>query len=325
MKPSILVATKGSGSWDPERWAERIRSLLPGRTILTTNGKGIYEGAEAPLRDVHYVLVWKPKQPTLDRLPALRAIFSLGAGVDHIFALPRLPAVPIARIVDRDLTMRMTEYVVWQVLDHLRRGPAYRRLQREGRWDEFEQPAAAHVTVGLMGLGIMGADAAEVLLRLGFQVRGWSRTKKIFPGVETYAGEPELDAFLAGTDILVSLLPLTPETKNFIDINLLRKLRRDGPLGGPILINAGRGGSQVEADIVGALEDSTLVGAGLDVFQTEPLPADSPLWSFGNVTITPHVAAVSDAQALARQIADQIEAFERGEPLRNCVEQERGY
>ena len=232
MKPSILVATKGSGSWDPERWAERIGPLLPGRTILTTNDRGIYEGAEAPLGDVHYVLVWKPKQETLDRLPALRAIFSLGAGVDHIFALPRLPGVPIARIVDRDLTVRMTEYVVWQVLDHLRRGPAYRRLQREGRWHEFEQPAAGHVTVGLMGLGIMGADAAEVLLRLGFQMRGWSRTKKHISGVETFAGSAELDEFLSGTDILVALLPLTPETRNFIDINLLRKLRRDGALGG---------------------------------------------------------------------------------------------
>ena len=325
MNPSILVANKGSGSWEPELWAERIRPLLPERTILTTNNKGIYEGAEAPLRDVRYVLVWKPKQETLDRLPSLKAIFSLGAGVDHIFALSRLPDVPIARIVDRDLTMRMTEYVVWQVLDQLRRGPAYRRLQREGRWDELEQPAAGHVTVGLMGLGIMGADATEVLLRLGFQVRGWSRTKKQIAGVETFAGSSGLDEFLSGTDILVSLLPLTPETRNFIDINLLKKLRRSGPLGGPVFINAGRGGSQVEADIAQALQDGTLVGAALDVFAAEPLPADSPLWSFDNLTITPHVAAVSDAQALARQIAEQIEAFERGQPLRNCVERERGY
>jgi glyoxylate/hydroxypyruvate reductase len=325
MKPSVLVATKGSGSWDPQLWAARISHLLPGRAILTTNGKGIYEGAEASLRDVHYALVWKPKQETLDRLPTLKAIFSLGAGVDHIFALPGLPDVPIARIVDRDLTMRMTEYVVWQVLDHLRRGPAYRRLQREGRWHEFEQPAAGHVTVGLMGLGVMGAEATEVLLRLGFQVRGWSRTKKIIPGVETYAGESELDVFLSGTDILVSLLPLTPETRNVIDLDLLRKLRHDGPLGGPILINAGRGGSQVEADLAKALEGGILVGAGLDVFEAEPLSADSPLWAFDNLTITPHVAAVSDAQALARQVAEQIEAFERGEPLKNCVERERGY
>lgn len=322
MKPSVLVATR---EWDPDSWADRIRAFLPERTILTTNRKGIYEGPEAALRDVHYILVWKPKQETVDRLPALRAIFSLGAGVDHIFALPRLPDAPIARIVDRDLTMRMTEYVVWQVLDHSRRGPAYRRLQRERRWHEFEQPAARHLTVGLMGLGIMGADAAEVLLRLGFSVRGWSRTKKQIPGAETFAGTLGLDDFLSGTDILVSLLPLTPETRNLIDINILKKLRRSGPLGGPVFINVGRGGSHVEADVAQALRDGTLVGAGLDVFQVEPLPPDSPLWSFDNLTVTPHVAAVSDPQALARQIAEQIEAFERGEPLKNCVERERGY
>jgi len=322
MKPPVLVATKG---WDPEGWAKRMRELLPGRTVLATARSGIFEGADKPLREVHYVLAWKPQQETIDRLPALRVVFSLGAGVDHIFALPRLPDAPIVRIVDRDLTGRMTEYVVWQVLDHLRHGPGYRRHQREHLWNEFSQPAARHVTVGLMGLGVMGIDAAEVLLRLGFQVRGWARTLKQIPGVETFAGATGLDEFLSGTDILVVLLPLTTDTKNFIDINLLGKLRRTGPLGGPVFINAGRGGLHVEADIVRALDEGTLVGARLDVFETEPLATGSPLWDRDNVTITPHVAAVSDPEALVLQIAGQIEAFERGEPLRNRVDPERGY
>lgn len=322
MKPALLVATT---EWDPDAWAARLRPLLPDRTILTTTRKCVFAGSDAELRDVRYILVWKPKQETLDRLPALQAIFSLGAGVDHIFILPRLPNVPIARIVDRDLTSRMTEYVVWQVLDHLRRGPAYRRLQREHVWEEFEQPAARHVTVGLLGLGVMGADSAEVLLRLGFQVRGWSRARREIPGVRTFAGSAGLDEFLAGTDILVSLLPLTPETRHVIDIKLLKKLRRSGPLGGPVFINAGRGGLHVEADIAQALTDGTLIGVSLDVFEVEPLPADSPLWKFDALTITPHVAAVSDPQALAVQIAGQIEGFERGEPLRNLVDRERGY
>jgi glyoxylate/hydroxypyruvate reductase A len=143
--------------------------------------------------------------------------------------------------------------------------------------------------------------------------------------VESFCGPGGLGAFLARTDILVALLPLTPETAGLIDLKLLRKLRRDGPLGGPILINAGRGGSQVEADIVTALKDGTLAGASLDVFQTEPLPADSPLWDLDNVVITPHVAAVSDPAALAGQIAGQIQAFERGEPLKNRVDPQRGY
>jgi glyoxylate/hydroxypyruvate reductase A len=322
MKPALLVAATG---WDSESWAHRIRPLLPDRPVLTTERNGLYRGAEEDLAAVHYVLAWKPPQETLDRLPALRVVFSLGAGVDHVFALPRLPGVPIVRIVDRDLTGRMTEYVVWQVLHHLRRGHAYRCQQAEHLWRDLDQPAAHHVTVGLLGLVVMGLDAAEVLLRLGFRVRGWTRTPKTRTNIEVFTGAGALDAFLAGTDILVSLLPLTPETAGLVDLRLLRKLSRSGPLGGPVFINAGRGGTHVEADIVEALSDGALIGASLDVFETEPLAEDSPLWDFDNVVITPHVAAVSEAAALALQIADQIKAFERGEPLRNCVDPKRGY
>jgi glyoxylate/hydroxypyruvate reductase len=322
MKPALLVATKG---WDAETWAGRLVATLPDRTILTTDRAGIFHGPESALSAVRYVLVWKPPQETLDRLPALDAIFSLGAGVDHVLALSRLPDAPVVRIVDPDLTQRMTEHVVWQVLDHVRLGPTYRRQQREHRWRDVEPPAAREVTVGIMGLGVMGMHAADALLRLGFKVRGWSRTPKAHAHVETFAGEDGLTPFLAGADILVSLLPFTPETRHLVDLALLKKLRRDGPLGGPVFINAGRGGSQVEADIVAALRDGTLAGASLDVFEEEPLSPESPLWDFDTVTITPHVAAVSDPKALARQIAEQIEAFERGEPLKNCVDRERGY
>jgi glyoxylate/hydroxypyruvate reductase A len=308
-----------------ESWARRIRPLLTAHPVLCTDRKGVFAGTDAELAPVHYLLAWKPRQELFDRLPALRVVFSLGAGVDHIFSLERLPDAPVVRIVDRDLTARMTEYVVWQVLHHLRRGATYARHQRERLWRELDQPAAKHMTVGLMGLGVMGCDAAEVLLRLGFPVRGWSRSAKGLPGVEVFHGADGLDAFLAGTDILVALLPLTPETRGILDKQVFGKLRRDGALGGPVLINAGRGGSQVESDIAEALRDGTLVGASLDVFEREPLPADSPLWAFENLTITPHLAAVSDPNALADQIAGQIEAFERGEPLKNRVDRRRGY
>jgi glyoxylate/hydroxypyruvate reductase A len=318
----LLVVTQG---WDPQEWEGHIRPLMPGRTILTTDRRSRFEGPAEALKDVHYALVWKPKQELIDRLPNLRVIFSLGAGVDHVFALSRIPDVPLVRIVDPDLTARMTEYVVWQVLDHLRRGPIYRRQQRQHIWEEPANPRPQEVSVGLMGLGVMGESAAEALLRLGFAPRGWSRTSKTIAGVETFAGEEGLEPFLAGADILVCLLPLTPATRGILDLKLMRELRRGGPLGGPILINAGRGGLQVEADIVAALRDETLAGASLDVLEEEPLSPDSPLWDFDTVTITPHVAAVSSADALAAQIAGQIEAFERGEPLRNLVQRERGY
>jgi glyoxylate/hydroxypyruvate reductase A len=322
MKPAILVAATG---WDVEKWAARVHALLPDRPILCTNREGYFQGAEEDIAAVRYLLAWKPRQETLDRARGLGVIFSLGAGVDHIFSLSRLPDVPIVRIVDPDLTDRMTEYVTWQVLHHLRRGPEYSALQRDRRWDELDQPAAHHLTVGIMGLGVLGAAAADVLLRLGFRVRGWTRSARQIEGVECFSGPDGLDPFLRGTDILVSLLPYTRETSGLIDKALISRLRRDGPLGGPILINAGRGGSQIEADIAAALRDGTLKGASLDVFETEPLPPDSPLWGFTNLVVTPHVAAVSDADALTRQIAEQILAFERGEPLRNRAGRRRGY
>jgi len=229
------------------------------------------------------------------------------------------------RVVDPDLTARMVEYVTWQVLHHLRRGDYYRRNQENRVWDEIEHPLAGHVTVGLMGYGVMGAAAAAALRPLGFRLRAWTRSPREVSGIDMFAGPRELDAFLAGTDILVSLLPLTLETRGLIDLTLLRKLRRENLLGGAILVNAGRGGSQVEADIVEALREGALAGASLDVFETEPLPAESPLWNMERVVVTPHVAAVSNPASLAAGMAEQILAYERGEPLRNLVDPARGY
>jgi glyoxylate/hydroxypyruvate reductase A len=302
-----------------------MQAHLPTHEILSTGRDGLFPGADSDLAEVGYLLAWRLRQETLDRLRGLRAILSLGAGVDHIFALRNLPDVPMARIVDPDLTGRMTDYIVWQVLDHFRRGPTYRRQQVKRIWDELDQPATRDVTVGILGLGNLGRDAAEVLTRMGFRVRGWARSEKSIAGVEHFHGRDGLGPFLAGIDILVALLPLTPETRGLIDANLLRKLRKDGPLGGAVLINAGRGGSHVESDIAEALRDGTLVGATLDVFEREPLPAESPLWELENLTITPHFASASDPEALCAQIADQIRAFERGEPLKNRVDPARGY
>ena len=322
MVPAVLVAARG---WDGEAWRRRMQAHLPTHTILSTDRDGRFRGSDSDLADVGYLLAWRLRQETLDRLLSLRAVLSLGAGVDHIFALKNLPDVPMARIVDPDLTRRMTDYIVWQVLDHFRRGPTYRRQQAARIWHELEQPAAHQVTVGILGIGSLGRDAAEVLLRVGFQVRGWARSEKSIAGVECFHGSDGLDLFLSGVDILVALLPLTPETRGLIDAKLLRKLRRDGPLGGPVMINAGRGGSHVESDIADALQDGTLIGATLDVFESEPLPAGSLLWELESLTITPHFASASDPEALCEQIADQIRAFERGEPLKNRVDPARGY
>jgi glyoxylate/hydroxypyruvate reductase A len=255
----------------------------------------------------------------------LRAVFNLGAGVDHVLADPTLPDVPLIRAIHPDLTMRMTEYVVLHALLHHRRQRIYEAQQRERVWLGHPQPAASAVTVGVMGLGAIGAEIAAALKRIGFRVAGWSRTPKDLPGVETFDGAEGLDDFLARTEILVCILPYTPATRGLLNLYLFRKLKRDGPLGGAYLINAGRGGLQVDADILAALDEGILAGASLDVFPVEPLPPDSPLWLHSKVTLTPHNAGDLDPEALVADVFAQIDRMERGFPPERTVDRRAGY
>lgn len=312
---AILVA---SGSWTPEPWADAVRELDPGRPVF------IWPDLPDPAA-IRYLMGWQPPDEALGAPPGLEVIFSLGAGVEHIVLRDNLPDVPIVRIVSPDLTRRMTEWVVLQVLVHHRQQLAYLAQQRERRWRERPQPAASDVRVGIMGLGVLGRAAAKPLVGLGFQVAGWSRTPSTIPGVEGYAGAAELDAFLARTDILVCLLPLTRETRHILSMPLFEKLARHGAANGPVIINAGRGGLLVEADLVEATGRGVLKGASLDVFETEPLDASSPLWGLDNVVITPHCAAWSDPRQLTRLILDQIAAHEAGRPLHNVVDRQAMY
>jgi glyoxylate/hydroxypyruvate reductase A len=313
---SILLAVT---EWDPTPWRTRLAEFLPSHGVATRE-------TLADPGSIRYAVSWRHRAGAFAGLPNLAAIFSLGAGVDHVLADPLLPKTPIVRVVDPDLTARMSEWVVMQVLLHQRQFRRYDRQQAEKIWAEDEaQPAAAEVRVGILGLGELGLDAARKLRAVGFAVAGWSRSRKSAPGLASFHGREGLEALLARTDILVCLLPLTPDTRGLLNASLFAKLARDGRLGGPFLINAGRGGLQVEADIVAALDAGVLKGASLDVFETEPLPAASPLWAYPNVFVSPHNAAVSAPGSIARYIAEQILAFERGEPLRNLVDRGRGY
>lgn len=312
--PGVLIA---SGNWAPEPWAVPFASE-PDRPLAIW--------PDVPDREaIHYVLAWRPPAEAFANLPNLRAVFSLGAGVDHVVGNAALPDVPIVRVVDPDLTTRMTEWVTLQVLLHHRQHLAYARQQAAHQWRELRQPVANDVRVGIMGLGELGRDAAEVLARLGFQVAGWSRSAKSIPGIETFHGEDGLTAFLGRTDILVVLVPLTADTRGILDASVFNRLAGDGALGGAVLINGGRGGLQVEADILAALDDGRLIGASLDVFEPEPLGPDSPFWSHPRVVLTPHVAASSEASVLADGIHRQILDFEAGKPLANLVNASRGY
>lgn len=312
---TILIALQG---WDTGLWVERMRRLLPARPVVT-----LAEPFDKAA--VRYALSWRHPHGSLADLPNLGAIFSLGAGVDHILADPRLPDVPIARVVDPDLTTRMSEYVVLHCLMHLRQQRRWDAQQREKLWDDDDfQPAARELRVGVLGLGELGRDAAHKLQVMGFDVAGWSRSPAKAP-FSTFSGQDGLEPFLARTDILVCLLPLTPQTRGILNRDLFAGLARDGRLGGPVLINAGRGGLQVEGDILAALDDGTLKAATLDVFEREPLPSDSGLWTHPRVTVTPHNAAMSAPEAVGALIAGQIAALERGEPLLHQVDRARGY
>ena len=313
---SVLIATSG---WDPKPWRARMEALMPSHEI-------VMPGEPFDRASVRYALSWRHPPGALADLPNLRVILSLGAGVDHLFADPALPDRPIARVVDPDLTNRMSEWVVMHALIHLRQLRRYESQQRERIWeDDDQQPKASDIRIGVLGLGVMGKDATAKLKALGFKVAGWSASPKSLPDVTCFSGADGLKRMLAQTDMLVALLPLTPATRGIINTSLLSQLKRDGPLGGPILINAGRGGLQVETDILAALDSGALRGASLDVFEREPLPRVSRLWSHPAVYVSPHNAAISSPQAIAALVARQIQAHERGEPLVHLVDRRRGY
>ena len=314
-----LLIHGGTENWSPERWKVRFDQVCRDRRVF------LLPDAQLDPAEVHYAAVWKPVPGELAGFPNLKVIFNLGAGVDALMADKTLPGVPLVRVAVADLTDRMAEYVVLHVLMHHRQEFYLRESQREKRWaPKYQWPASA-IAVGIMGLGTLGANAAEVLQRIGFRVVGWSRSEKRIDGVECFHGDAGLEAFLRHTDILVCLLPLTADTRHILDRGAFAKLNRTSPMGAPVLINAGRGGLQNEADLLAALDDGTLGAASLDVFSQEPLPADSPFWAHPRVVLTPHNAADTDPDEISKYVARQIEKYEAGGKLENVVDRGRGY
>ncbi len=305
--------------WDPKPWVARFAQFAPELDVV------IWPDGKTPPEAVDYALAWLPPEGVLAGFPNLKAVFSLGAGVDHILSEPKLPDVPLVRVVDPNLTMRMSEYVCLHVLMYHRQQRHFDAAQANNEWSGKSQWAASAMRVGIMGMGELGRDAAGKLVHLGFQVNGWSNSRKSVDGMVSYAGEGELDTFLGATDILVCLLPHTPATEGILNRDLFRKLSSDGPLGAPVLINAGRGKLQVGADILASLDAGELGGATLDVFEEEPLPAESAFWQHPKVTVTPHNAADSEPEALCQYILRQIKSYEGGGQLENVVDKRAGY
>ncbi|MEM8950611.1 MAG: glyoxylate/hydroxypyruvate reductase A [Pseudomonadota bacterium] len=270
--------------------------------------------------DIDVAFVWKPPPGELARYPNLRAILSLGAGIDALIQDDTLPDLPLARMVDPSMTSTMADYILLSVLRHHRHFDLFEREQRAGRWTFVLPKRPEERTVGILGLGELGAAAATRLLDHGFNVRGWSRSKKTIKGVQSFHGQGQLDNFLEAAEILVCLLPLTADTEGILNAALFAALPK-----GACLINAARGGHLKEIDLLDALENGQLSAATLDVFETEPPPATSPLWLHERVLMTPHVASYCSPQTAAKGVVENIKRALSGKPLRNLVDRNRGY
>ena len=295
-------------------WAEALAANYP--ELKTVNWP--FKGDPA---EIDYALVWQPPKGELKRYPNLKAIFSVGAGIDHLASDPDLPAgVPVVRMVEPGLTAGMSEYVVLAVLNHHRFMLDYAAQRRAKVWEEIPQLPAEARQVGILGLGVLGRDAAEKLKPFGFHLAGWSRSPKSITGVTCFHGSGGLDEFLGGTDILVCLLPLTAETTGILNAETFARL----PAGAAV-INVGRGKQLVEADLLAALDSGQIGGATLDVFQNEPLPEDHPFWEHPRVFMTPHIASMTVPQSAVRAVVANIQRLESGEALQHVVDLQRGY
>jgi len=271
--------------------------------------------------EVIFVLSWKHPPGEMKKFPKLKCISSLGFGVDHVLRDPDLPAgVPVTRLVDPGMIAAMSEYILTAVLTYTRQFDLYRQDQMQRRWKIRTPKLPQQVRVGIMGLGHLGSDVARKLQSLGFAVSGWSRLPKAIEGISSFAGEEGLVEFLARSDILVCLLPLTPATEGILNRRTFSQLPS-----GAYVINAARGEHLIEEDLLAALASGYIAGACLDVFRQEPLPASHPFWSHPRVTVTPHIAALTYPKAVAPQIIENYRRVRSGQPPLHVVDARRGY
>ena len=302
------------GDGQPGAWAEDLARAMPDVETL-----GWQEGETLARCD--YAVLWNPAPGLLPQLGQVKAVFLMGAGADAILKFgDALPSVPLVRLGDAGMAVQMAEYVAHATLRYYRRFDEYEEQARHGLWAPLPACAKEDFTIGVMGLGKLGLRVVETMRSFGFPVRGWSRTPKDVPGVDCFAGIESLDTFLSGTRVLVSLLPLTPETNNLLDRRRLSTLPK-----GAYFINVARGAQVAEPDLLALIRAGHIAGATLDVFRNEPLPAPHPFWEEPRITITPHISAVTLRSEAVRQIAEKIAAFEAGHPVDDIVDRNLGY
>lgn len=291
---------------------ERLGEVLPGAEI------SVWPAPEA--REAEVAVCWNPLHGDLASMPNLRLVHSIGAGVDNLMADPTLPQVPVARIRDDDLAIAMAEYCHWGTLWFQRGFDRIVGNARERVWERFGQRAAGSCRVGVLGLGTIGATVATRLSEAGYPVHGWSRSQRDLPGVSCHAGDAGLEGVLSISDVLICLLPLTPDTRGLLNRARLSKLPE-----GAALILTSRGEHLVPEDLIRLIEEGHLRGAILDVFAEEPLPAENPIWDRPEILVTPHMAALTKPRRIAEQIAENVLRLKADKPLRNLVDRSKGY
>lgn len=317
MSPPVRIAVALS-SMNSAQWAEPLREACAAAGVSAQCE--VWDGRRV---DARYAVVWLPPAELFTVETGLRAVFNAGAGVERLLAMPGLPPqLPLLRLVDAGMAPKMAEYVCFYIARITRGLDRFGGPHALRDWNA-ERPRGRPPTVGVLGLGAIGAHIAQAARLFGYPVRGWSRTPKPLEGVECFAGDGQLAEFLSGTQILVDALPLTEETRDLLDRARLSLL----PAGGH-LINVGRGATIVDEDLLALLDSGQLAGAVLDVFRTEPLPADHPFWHHPKVTVTPHLSGPTPREPAARQIAAAIAQMEGGAPpssLAGYVDRARGY
>ena len=278
-----------------------------------------HNGSDA---DINLAIAWHPPADAFERYPNLKAVCSLGAGVDNIVTCPSLrPDIEVVRIVDPVQAQMMSGFVIWHVISHQRRFATYLAQQRDGIWKRLPQRSAQEVPVGILGYGEIGQRVAADLAQLGFPVRAWSRSAKATPGsVRAFHGRSGLAAMLDETEVLVNLLPLTQETQGILDAKLFARMRRGG-----YLIQVGRGEHLIEEDLLAALDSGQLDGAALDVFTTEPLAPQHPFWHHPKIVVTPHDACEVRVEAVATAVVATADAIQTGRRPPNAIDRQRGY
>lgn len=270
--------------------------------------------------DIDFALVWGQLNGELNSYRNLKAISSLGAGVEHILTDPELPLVPVVRIFDDILARDIMQYVVAIVLNHVKRIPYWDICQKEKRWAKQPPFNFANSTIGIMGLGFLGNRTANALLNLGLPVIAWGRSEKQIDHLKYYHGIEQLNEFLSKTQILVCMLPLTPSTENILDKDLFAKLPK-----GAYLINVARGKHLVEKDLLEALASGQIGEAYLDVFCIEPLPLEHPFWEHPHIHVTPHIASVTEPENAAEQVLENYQRALSGQKLSHEVSRDHGY